>query len=111
MGRGLDIMLLQVFDHQASHVWMCIILMEYPTTNQLRTFSSDVDAKLIEDQDIIIFIYLAAGWAVVLINHTLAIKESNKHTLTALPAAPFSLVATRVDATRQMIHFSGDYSY
>ncbi len=42
-------------------------------------FSSDVDAKLIKNQDVIVFIHPIAGWAVVLVNPAHAIKKSNKH--------------------------------
>ncbi len=31
---------------------ICFFLMEYPTTDQFQTFSSNVDMKLIKDQDI-----------------------------------------------------------
>ncbi len=62
---------------------MYIVSMEYPTTDQFWMFSSNVDAKLIKDQDIMVFIHPGAGWAVVLVNHALAIKESSKHDLTS----------------------------
>ncbi len=59
---------------------MCIVSLEYPTVDQFETFSSDVDVKLIKDQDATVFIQPCAGQAVVLVNHALAI---NKHGLTS----------------------------
>ncbi len=90
----------------------CIVLMEYPKTDQFQTFSSDVDAKLIEDQDVIVFIQSGAGRPVVLINHAFAIKESNKHDLNSnFCTTSLFLVATCLDATTWMIRFlEGDYS-
>ncbi len=77
-------MFLQIFEQLASHMWIYIVLMKNPTSDQFQMFSLDVDAKLIKDQDVIVFIHLGAGWAVVLVIHALTIKESNKHGLTAL---------------------------
>ncbi len=57
--------------------------MEYPTTDQFQEFSSDVDAKFIEDQNVMVFIHMGIRWAAVLVNHVLAIKENNKHDLTS----------------------------
>ncbi len=39
-------------------------LMDYLTTNQFRMSSSDGDVKLIEHQDVIVFIHPGAKWAV-----------------------------------------------
>ncbi len=47
-------------------------------------FSSNMDPKLIEDQDIIVFIQPGTGRIVVLVNQALAITESNKQDLIAL---------------------------
>ncbi len=79
--------------------------MEYPTVDQFQTFYSDVDVKLIENENVIVFIHLGAGLAMVLENHALVIKENNKHVLTGTTIASPSSITTRLDATRWMICF------
>ncbi len=57
-----------------------------------------------------VFIHPGAGWAIVLVNHALAIKESNKHDLASqhFSAAALCSIAIYLDASRWMIHFSQD---
>ncbi len=62
---------------------MCFVFMGCVTTDLFRIFSSDVDAKLIKDPDVIILIHPGTEQAIVLVNHVLAIEENNKHDLTS----------------------------
>ncbi len=63
----------------------------YTTTNRFQKFSSNVDAKLMEDQDVMVFIHSSAKRAVVLVYHVLTIKESYKHDLTSAFLVPHFL--------------------